>query len=572
LSTIPSFANPSCGSTEIDALETDDAALALGVMGALATIDIVFRALLGGLMRGNDAGELLASLARAAIAIVLVVNYQWLFSQGVTVANDASAAILSFGSPGPKGGWPAQLNLGKESIGPIVDLLTNPLSWIIDTILAVLTIVAQFALLILKIVLSAATAALFAGGPLLIMLRPLGACRWLTDPAWKLFVVCILVPPGWSFFEDLYNVVLVGPVVSPIDQLLSHSIWRDTPDELIAVGVLVVLIKWPLAWMKQATAGIGGSGTSMLSQATSFTASSAVSHVAMTGGRRILGRGRGEAGAARNAAGHTHSERGRRIDGAGAGSDPTSAFNAPPDGAAARGTPEARPEGADAGPVDTGAGPVDGGARPVDRGAESLDGGTGTVESHAGNFPLTPRGLGSIADEFWKCMQSHDGEPYGGHTGFRRLMHSCGVDPRLDGYVSNACQQLSRFSDPELDAFFGAGGPGSPRPSATQAPADDIHTAAGYKASVVQASFVKLPAGDQDEVRELYRTHCSGGVDRATHAGFCGEAADRGSRLNSPLGRLYSALAHTTEDELGAMDHFLKPGGEAPQQGHEGTG
>jgi hypothetical protein len=252
----------------ITKLEGVTAALALGIMGAIATIDVL-RALLVGVGRGSGGAEVVESMGKSAISVVLVLAWAFLFTQVATLANDASTAVLNAGPGGAAASWLDGLK--SLSMPSIVGLLNgNPVGWIAALVVALLTLVALVGVLMMNIGISATTIVLYAAGPLAIALRPISGFRNVTDLAEKGAAAVLVIRLVWALLEKTFSIVGTSGF-SGWTENLSHQI--------IAIALLYALIAVPRGLLREATAGAGAGG-GVVRQTVSFSAASVASHAA----------------------------------------------------------------------------------------------------------------------------------------------------------------------------------------------------------------------------------------------------------------------------------------------------
>ncbi len=157
-------------------------AMAFAALGAVGTVSAIRYWAAG--LTGSGGLEALEGLARTVAAALLIVLWPWLFRHSAELANEAGRAVLGNGSV-----LDDTARLFAVSFGAAITLN------IIAILIAIVAATLLLALLVYKIAVSAATALVFVGMPLAVMLwrcpswrgsreqrcgrsRRCSSCRW----------------------------------------------------------------------------------------------------------------------------------------------------------------------------------------------------------------------------------------------------------------------------------------------------------------------------------------------------------------------------------------------------------
>jgi hypothetical protein len=257
-------------------LENGTSGLALGIMGSVATISLFLT-----FLAGRGVSDLVDGLGKATMAVALVVAYKWLYPDLVSIANEASGAVLSLGPGGSTTAWTEQIGLGglQSAAGAvtIVGLLSDPVAWLANILIVLVMFAVLVAVLVLKIVLSAGTIFLYPAGPIAIALWPIESARWVSQKAGKAIVACMLVPVIWALLAVTFGAVdFVTVGQAAVTGTLGQLSLTGLTNKLVGLALVIALWAIPSKILQEGL-GSGGSG-GFIRQTMMFAGSSMASN------------------------------------------------------------------------------------------------------------------------------------------------------------------------------------------------------------------------------------------------------------------------------------------------------
>src|SRR4051812_23892756 len=232
------------GSSSLAQLGATTSAMAFAALGAVGTVSVVRYWAAG--LTGSGGLEAFEGLARTVAAALLIVLWPWLFRHCADLANQAGRGLL--GSGGVLDDTAGLLELAFAGGGAL-------------NVLAILIAMAGagpfFGVLVSKIAVSAATALVFVGMPLAVMLWPIPELAWIARTAMRAFGTVLAIPLAWAVCfatfaavgTDALSLQGAGSVVDALIQ------------PLVAVALLWVAVSVPRTLARMAMFGaLGGGG------------------------------------------------------------------------------------------------------------------------------------------------------------------------------------------------------------------------------------------------------------------------------------------------------------------------
>lgn len=435
---------PNLESASLILLEKMTAALALGLLGAVATMSVA-RYYLSGITRGGGASEMLEGLAKTTLAFALIAVWPTLFDNGVGLANDASRAVLHM--PGVSVG--NGLNYAPTiSLGSFLNIFgPQTLLWLAQLIISLGTMLALVFVLILKIAITATTAFLFAAVPVAIALWPIDELRWLTEMASKAATACLVVPMIWALLFAVIAVMGVPGESGPFSVASGDAWWASITQPVVQLALLVALFTVPRSLFKQASGSGGGSG--LMRQTFSYAVAGGATRVMSSSVKWVRER-RAQAPAG---SGTTSLERRETEVTRTASSEPTGA-----DMSASAGGPAVERTGVPL--TGNGAGAADGGRGML---GTLLGQGrkTGAADLAASMDTLPGHGRARLKSVFDHHVGGAEGRGAraAGYQAFRGYIDECAAEPGLSTENRATLMGVRNARTSDLDRLFGASPP-----------------------------------------------------------------------------------------------------------------
>ncbi|MEA2312705.1 MAG: hypothetical protein QOE28_2673 [Solirubrobacteraceae bacterium] len=219
-------------------------AMAFGALGAVGTVAGV-RFWAAGLT-GSGGLEAFEGLGRTVAAALAIVLWPFVFRHAADVANTAARGLLGSGSV-----LDDTARMLAAAFAAAVAF--NVLSILIAFAAAGLLLV----LLVAKIATSAATALVFAGMPLALMLWPLPELAWITRAGLRVFAAVLAIPLAWALSFAAFAAVGVDALsfkgAGGLGDALLHP--------LVALALLWLTATLPRSLTRAALSGaLGGAG------------------------------------------------------------------------------------------------------------------------------------------------------------------------------------------------------------------------------------------------------------------------------------------------------------------------
>src|ERR1700733_14301544 len=183
---------PDQGGGRIAALYGFTSGMALGLLGAVATVSVIRYWVAGLSLSGSGGFEALEGLLRCLGAVGFLLIWPFVFGQLVALANICSAAVL---------GAPSLRADIAHLIGTVVFVTFTPGSGItlfLGVVVAVAGGAMFLGLLFMKVLLGATVTFLYAAMPLACVLWPVEDVAWLARYGLRGFVALVVGPVGWA--------------------------------------------------------------------------------------------------------------------------------------------------------------------------------------------------------------------------------------------------------------------------------------------------------------------------------------------------------------------------------------
>ena len=180
-------------------------AISFGLVGVVMTFSVMRFWLSGLTSSGAGGAEAVDGFTRTIGAALFILAWPLLARQGIAITNTASSAILQ--SPGVSDDLTRLIRaalVGNFALGPV--------AWIISVITALAGAMLLLGLVLLKIVLSCATAVLFVAMPVAVILWPISELSWIARFAMRSFLVCLLIPLVWVIVFATFAAIGVDAV------------------------------------------------------------------------------------------------------------------------------------------------------------------------------------------------------------------------------------------------------------------------------------------------------------------------------------------------------------------------
>lgn len=258
LTTIPNFTGGN-----VAQLRGTTTAIAFGLIGVVMTFAFIRYYISGLSMSGSGGMEAVEGIVRSVGAVLLLIAWPFFMVKLVDVANAASQSLLH--SPSVTHNLVTLFR--TATIGQFV--VGGPVGWAITILIAIVGIFLLLALLMMKIVLSAATVFLFVGMPVAIVLWPISELSWITRYAMRGLVVCLIVPFVWVLVFATFAAVGVDALTF---QGGGGFFDKTIIKPLVGVAMLYLSVVLPKSLMKAAMLGSQGAGGGFMSRMGSFMA------------------------------------------------------------------------------------------------------------------------------------------------------------------------------------------------------------------------------------------------------------------------------------------------------------
>jgi hypothetical protein len=236
-------------------LGTTTSAMAFAALGAVGTVSAIRYWAAG--LTGSGGLEAFEGLARTVAAALFIVLWPWLFRHCADLANEAGRALLGSGSVLDD---TARLVAAAFAAGATFNILS--------ILIAVGAALLFLALLLSKIAVSAATALVFVGMPLAVMLWPIPELAWIARTAMRAFATVLAIPLAWAVCfatfaavgMDALSLKGAGKVV---DALMMP---------LVAIALLWITVTVPRTLTRMAMLGAGAGGGGFVGRTASYLA------------------------------------------------------------------------------------------------------------------------------------------------------------------------------------------------------------------------------------------------------------------------------------------------------------
>jgi hypothetical protein len=181
----PSIARPDRQGSNLAELGGTTTVMAFAALGAVGTVSAIRYWAAG--LTGSGGFDALEGLARTVGAALLIVLWPWLFRHSAELANEAGRGLLGSGSV-----------LDDTARVLAAAFAAAVASNILAILVAIIAAVLFLALLVCKIAVSAATALVFVGMPLALMLWPIPELAWIARAAMRAFATVLVIPLAWA--------------------------------------------------------------------------------------------------------------------------------------------------------------------------------------------------------------------------------------------------------------------------------------------------------------------------------------------------------------------------------------
>jgi hypothetical protein len=240
----PETAGAARGGSNLAQLGATTSAMAFAALGAVGTVSGIRYWAAG--LTGSGGMDALVGLARTVGAALFIVQWPWLFRHSADLANQAGAALLGSGS------------VLDDTARLMAAAFAASIAYNILAILIAMGAAVLFlGLLLMKIVVSAATALVFVGMPLALMLWPIPELAWIARTAMRAFATVLAIPLAWAVSFATFAAVGVDALSlkgagSALDALVMP---------LVALALLWITVVLPKMLARMAMAGaLNGGG------------------------------------------------------------------------------------------------------------------------------------------------------------------------------------------------------------------------------------------------------------------------------------------------------------------------
>ena len=225
-------------------LEELCAAMAWGMLGAIATIATIRYAIVGITGSGRGGFEAVQGVVRAGAAGALIVLWPWAFHQSMALVNLMSHAVLNGRLAGAKSAAEQVAEMMSKAL-TVGTLHGQGLGLIIGLIIAMASALLVLGLLIMKVVLAAAATVIYALMPLAIVLWPVEELAWLARSAVRALAIIVLIPVVWAACFAVFG-ALGGDALDALVPQGGKSVLSDVVlKPLAALGLLYVMFVLP---------------------------------------------------------------------------------------------------------------------------------------------------------------------------------------------------------------------------------------------------------------------------------------------------------------------------------------
>jgi hypothetical protein len=224
----PSTTRPDQQGSNLAELGATTTVMAFAALGAVGTVSAIRYWAAG--LTGSGGLDALEGLARTVGAALLIVLWPWLFRHSANLANEAGHGLLGSGSV-----------LDDTARVLAAAFAAAVASNILAILIAIVAAVLFLALLVCKIAVSAATALVFVGMPLALMLWQIPELAWIARTAMRAFATVLVIPLAWAVCFATFAAIAIDSLA-----LKGASGFKDAlVKPLVAIALLWVAVTLP---------------------------------------------------------------------------------------------------------------------------------------------------------------------------------------------------------------------------------------------------------------------------------------------------------------------------------------
>jgi hypothetical protein len=275
--------SPQISGPSVRGLYQVTAGMAIGLLGLVMTVTVA-RLYVGGLsLAGGGGFNALEGLSRSVAAGLFLLLWPWMFSALVGLCNHASATVLASGAD-------QHAVVKILTVTLVLGALTGA-GAILVLFQVIVGALLFMALLLLKVVVGAATTLLFVAGPLAIVMWPLEELAWLSRFVMRALITLLLIPLVWALIFATFAAVsadALGSASSPLPHLTGG---------LVGIAMLWLAVSIPRDLLRLAMLGVRGGRGGIVARTAGYVASRQA-YAALTGAEVLpfLPRGQGAGG------------------------------------------------------------------------------------------------------------------------------------------------------------------------------------------------------------------------------------------------------------------------------------
>jgi len=251
---------PNLTQGRVHSLELTVAAMAGGLLLALATFSIIRFWLAGLVGSGGDAG--LEGLIRTVAAAFAVGLWPTVFGKAIWLTNLGTSALMGSGTVVHNTSHLLAAGLGANLVG-------GPIGLFVGIAMAVAASLLLLGLLMLKIVLGISTTLVYVGMPLALVAWPV--VPWVARLAMRAFAVCLVAPVLWALCFATASAVGLKAATFNASGLADTLL-----QPLVAIVLLYVMLRVPTHLARVAMLGAAPLGGGFVSRAVSYATGSQI--------------------------------------------------------------------------------------------------------------------------------------------------------------------------------------------------------------------------------------------------------------------------------------------------------